>query len=304
MIYYICKRCNYKTNFFNNIKRHINNNNICTTHFSSYNLSNEDILIYSLIPYINDKQSIDKINYYDKDDKIIVNKQQIFEILSEIDNNKLKICKYCNNSFKKTIDLKKHILINCKICINLNDTKNVCNITNNTYNNCNINNNNITINFEIKPIISFDEKWDISHLSDSLRQSIFMSSYKYTQFIEHILQNDKNLNVLFDKNNEKATVFLNNKFKEMNKDNIVDESMVKIHTQLLDIYNDIKSNNKYALNELYLENEKKTTDVKLNEYNLDNKLRNNIIPCIVNIFTKHNEEIIEKYKNINEKIEL
>ena len=105
MVYYICKRCNYKTNYFNNIKRHINNNNICTTHFNSYNLSNEDILIYSLLPYINDSQNIDNIKYYDKEDKIIVNKLELFNILLNIDNNKKKKCDYCNSKFAKIMDL-------------------------------------------------------------------------------------------------------------------------------------------------------------------------------------------------------
>ena len=78
--------------------------------------------------------------------------------------------------------------------------------------------------------------------------------------------------------------YVNDEFKVMDKSNIVDESISKIHSQLTQIYNEIKDNNTFLIPGKYLENEKKYTDDRLDDYKNNDNVRKNVIGCVVNIF--------------------
>jgi len=319
---YICKRCNYTSKRLGDLKKHLNKKIICTKNPKSYGYTDEELIILSLIPYNNEIQENNNINICNKD-VIIINKDELFDIITNIELNKKKVCDYCSKKFNTINNLKNHVLTNCRLKLSLNiqnfnngetsentnnDNKiiniqnNIDNVTNNLTNNLTHNittNNNITINLQMKPIISFDKDWDISHLDEAVKQSIFLSSYKFTKFIEHILQNDRNLNILFDNENNKGTVYVNDEFKVMDKSNIVDESISKIHSQLTQIYNEIKDNNTFFIPGKYLENEKKHTDDKLDDYKNNDNVRKNVIGCVVNIFEQHKDDIIQKYKELD-----
>lgn len=318
---YVCKRCNHISKRLGDLKKHLNRKKICTKTANSYGYTDEELLILSLLPYENNLQKSNKINYI-IENPIIIDKDELFTIINDIEINKIKKCSFCEKEFPTLNALKNHVLTNCKLQLSLkkkseiiqnihNSTKNMSTTTsttttstttstttNNNFNQINniTNNNSITINLEVKPIISFDKEWDISHLDDAVKQSIFLSSYKFTKFVEHIMKNDKNFNILFDNENNKGTVYINDEFKVMDKNNIVDESMIKIHSQLTQIYNDIKDNNKYIIPEKYLEIEKETTDTKLEDYKKNDTIRKNVIGCMVNIFDKHKDDVIEKYR--------
>lgn len=320
---YICKRCNYTSKRLGDLKKHLNKKIICTKNPKSYGYTDEELIILSLIPYNNEIQENNNINICNKD-VIIINKDELFDIITNIELNKKKVCDYCSKKFNTINNLKNHVLTNCRLKLSLNkqninngetsentpnDNKiinniqnNIDNLTNNLTNNLTHNittNNNITINLQMKPIISFDKDWDISHLDEAVKQSIFLSSYKFTKFIEHILKNDRNLNILFDNENNKGTVYVNDEFKVMDKSNIVDESISKIHSQLTQIYNEIKDNNTFLIPGKYLENEKKYTDDRLDDYKNNDNVRKNVIGCVVNIFEKHKDDIIQKYKELD-----
>ena len=245
---YKCKRCLYTTKYFSDIKRHLTKKKICCRNLNSYDYSDEELLKLSLIPYYNDKQDIN-INTIKNINKNFLNKYEIMDLLSGIDKKKVKICVYCNKTFDKIQDLKTHIILECVSIID----KNINNPTvNNTINFNTVNNtintfNNININLNIEPIISFDKDWDISHLGTAEKQSLFMSMYKYTKTLEHILKNETNLNVLLDKNSDKGFVYNNNSIQEMSVDEIIDKSFNKIYNNLNHIYNDIQSNNYFGI---------------------------------------------------------
>ena len=246
---YKCKRCLYSTKYFSDIKRHLMKKKICSRNLDAYYYSDEELLKLSLIPYYNDKQDID-INIIKNKNKNLLNKSEIIDLLSNIDKNKIKICKYCNKNFDKIQDLKIHVILYC-ISIIEDKEDNILNI-NNTINNNTVNNtintiNNININLNIDPIISFDKDWDISHLGTAEKQSLFMSMYKYTKTLEHILKNETNLNVLIDKDSATGFVYNNNGIQQMSIDEIIDKSFNKIYNNLNDIYNDIQSNNYFGI---------------------------------------------------------
>jgi hypothetical protein len=146
-ITYQCKRCNYITNRYSNIVKHLNIKKQCNRTLESYNYSNDQLLILSLLPYIENNLSIkeNEIDYLKNSNEITKCKDKLLLFLDNIDKQKIKICDYCSQKFNKIIELKKHILISCFYKkIEKENKKIVNNIKINTENN--IINNNITNN--------------------------------------------------------------------------------------------------------------------------------------------------------------
>ena len=114
-ISYSCKRCNYKTNRYSNIAKHLNIKKQCNRTLESYNYSNDQLFILSLLPYDENNYSIDEkeIDYLKKSNEIIKYKEELFILLEKIDKQKLKNCECCSEKFNKILELKKHILISC-----------------------------------------------------------------------------------------------------------------------------------------------------------------------------------------------
>ena len=112
---YLCKKCCFKTNYFNDIKRHINKKTKCNKNINLINYSDDQILVLSLIPYINDKHSIDieELKHLNNSNIITKNLSELFISIENIDKCKIKKCEYCFNNFDKICDLRKHIISKC-----------------------------------------------------------------------------------------------------------------------------------------------------------------------------------------------
>ena len=116
MSYYECKNCSYTTKFFKDMKKHINKTTLCTETLNKYYIeySLDHRIILTLLPHDNNgKQIIEKEELLpDYNYKILTNRRKLINrICDERDNNKK--CYYCNESFEKIIELRKHILVKC-----------------------------------------------------------------------------------------------------------------------------------------------------------------------------------------------
>jgi len=298
MSYYSCKRCLLKTKNFTDIKRHFNKKIKCSKEINNFNNKEEELFIYSLIPFTDNVQNI---NYNEVfiNKNILKDKDKLFDEINNIEKNKLKTCKYCNITFNKIQDLKNHMILKC-FSILLNDiykhdpdiiekvyenniTNNVTHITNNNI-------TNITINVNTDSIISFDKDWDVSHLSNGAKQSLVISFVKYTKTLEHILKNDKNINVLLDKDSDKGFIFKNNNFEEMSKNDIIEKSFLKIYNHIKNFIEDIKNNNEYCIDIDLLEEHNVILESKYNKYYTDNLSKSMV-----------HEYLIEKYENVKDR---
>ena len=134
MVYYKCLKCNYKSNIFTDIKRHINISKICVKSLNnSYFITDDENVILSLLPYDdNDNQIINK-ETMKKYNNIYINRKIL---LNALDNkNNKKSCPYCNKVFDKIQHLKEHIIIDCfQDYINNKDDTKITNITTNNQN--------------------------------------------------------------------------------------------------------------------------------------------------------------------------
>jgi hypothetical protein len=143
--------------------------------------------------------------------------------------------------------LKKHIVLECfekemeknNIDSNIKED-NKLNINYNTVNNTTVNNiinntfNNTNITFNITSPIPFDQNWDVSKIDDKQKLILFLEDKKYSKTMEEILQNEKNLNIILDKDSDLGLIYKNDveKFINMKSNDIIDKAMNKIYNHL------------------------------------------------------------------------
>ena len=168
---YTCKKCSYKTQQFTDMVRHVNKRKFCIKKLDAYNYTDEELLRLSLLHNIDDTQ---KSTIKNNKNKNVLKKEQFFEIINQIDKNKLKECPLCNSSFSKIVDLKNHLILEC-VTIDLDDSKIVKNIEKSIViegsHNSIANSNNITNN--------------ITNITNNIQE----------HFIDHL---NKYVNIVFD----------------------------------------------------------------------------------------------------------
>jgi hypothetical protein len=224
-------------------------------------------------------------------------------VVSEENINNFK-CDFCDKQFNLKYNLNKHIR---NTHSKEDNKKNIVinNIQNNT-NNTNIqniqNNINITnISLKIPELIPFDEEWDLSEIKNTDKHLLMISKIMYTQLLEKILENEKNLNIIIDKDNNTGLVYSNvenkKEYKNMEFEKIIEKSMEKINKHLIDIFKDITENfnNSYYLDE----NNKKIINDKYRNFRLDKNIKKTVENYFFDIFNKNNQKSIQIMTDIN-----
>ena len=267
-MYYECKRCLHTTKQKIEIVRHLNRKNKCI-------IINVEALKYS------DTEILDLSTkkMFDKDDSN----------LNEKDINDKLICNYCNATFHNKSNLNIHI--NNKKCF-----EKYTNITNHN-NTLNQQNNIININFNL--VKSFDEDWDVSKIDKTLRDMLVLSNIQYTKTLEHILDNESNLNVVFDDDSKSGIVYKNEleRFQPMTVTDIIDKSMDKLYKQLKVFYNDFSDKkDEYLLDEHFLNRVKDLTDKKYSDYKTNKDINLRVKELITNIYNSKKNETLKIYE--------
>jgi hypothetical protein len=289
-----------KNNEINNILDEVNTFENSNTFKVSDNIEVSDIFEKSNIDdYSNIFKVVDNIKVSNIFEKSSIgedlNSHNIFENSSNINSTNLDncenkyICNNCNSSFHNRSNLNRHT----KNCNN----KKIVNITNNTLNNNTLNQNIININLNIPR--SFDEDWDISKIDKTLRNMLLLSNMKYTKTLEHILDNDTNLNVIINDESNSGIVYINSseKFKPMSIDDIIDKSMDKLHKQLNSFYIDLKEEkNELLLDDDILNTVKDTTDRKYESFKNNKYINEKVKEFITNIYNNKRHETIKIYE--------
>ena len=263
--YYECRRCFYKTKYKNDMRRHLNNKNICKKKNVLCNLTHEELYELSFIK----KKTILEEN--DKDSKFI--------------------CEHCNKSFSRNYNLKIHQESRCKKNVVKDEQNN--NITNyNTMNNTlNTTNNNIMVNILCNP---FENKFDISHI-DQLTKMDLIINIIYTKALEHILENKNNLNLLLEDDHETAVVYKNEKekFVRMNKAEFTQNIMQNMKNTL-SYMNDETAKNPYLTERI-----DEIINLKYNKYTEEKQTNDIVNDMICKIYDQKKAEVQEVFKNIN-----
>ena len=292
----------FSTEKYSNILKHSIKQKNCKKNIESYNYSDDQLLILSLLPN-NNQYNEDNLKYLKDSDVIYKNKDKLLSAIDYIDKHKIKHCLYCNEEFKRYMDLRNHVLISC---FHKEITKNNIEepkITINNNNSNNITNNNITNNIyiDLKSPIGFDKEWDITQLSTDKKDNLIISKIMYTGLLEEILKNEINLNVIIDKNNDSGMVYNNDidQYIQMKSKDIIDNTMRKLQKHLLDLHN---SNT--TIIEDFLKDSKKIIIKKHSDYIRCNDTQKIVKEFITNIYENKKDDAIKMSQNIiNKKAE-
>ena len=232
-------------------------------------------------------------------------KDEITESTSE-DNCDKYICKKCNKIFSRKYTLTRHNLKYCKIINDNENENNNTNILNNNSYNTNNNTNNIEtqniINFNFNLMKSFNEQWDVSSMDNFLKLALMLSSNKYTNTLKSILENDNNLNVIFDKNNEYGLIYNkeDKKFTNMKINEIIELSMEKLNKHLEEFHNEISESLKNVnlnIDPEIIDIVKDKINKKYTTYKKNNEVKNGVNNIISDIFNEkydYTKEICNK----------
>lgn len=260
---YQCIRCSFQTDRKSILINHLNKKNKCKKKLNVYFIPNNIIHEMSNIP----------INLINND----------FQ------------CKYCLKNYSCNYNLNRH-LKQCKLKEKKND-----NLLNkfHLYNNIEIKkyiNNfyNLTIlkYFEENKIYnSFYKSWNISHIDLLTKKLLYISNDKYSDLLRKILENDKNINIIYDKNELYGYVINDNKNIEIiEKNKIVNETMKKI-VNTFNIFKDQLDDNDKIIDKNLLYKENDIIDDKYNLYLTNNIVSSKVENIILNLYYEKFQEI-------------
>ena len=291
-----CIRCMYITDKLKNMKYHLNRKVKCDkTNLACINYTDEEIEEASLIR-INKRNNLKcefcKKTYTSKITLLTHQKNYCKKINKELFDENDKN----NNEYHKDKILNDKILndkiLNDKI---LNDTIiNETNIINNNITN-NITNNVININLPI----SFDKDWNIEHIDNYLKTLLLICDNKFTFFLDNVLKNKINLNVVLDKNMSEAYVFTDNEYKNIEKDELLSKSMEKIYNHLIKIkdeFNDSQDN----CNEI-IQKEATSLNKKYSDYLKNDNIKDYVHEYLSDIYDSNKKEAYELYVEFKNK---
>ncbi len=320
---YVCNRCNYKSTHMSDLIGHLRRKKTCAKKIASYNYSDDQNLILSLVPYYNNSHEIDMndIQYLKKSNKMWQNKKVLLNTIEKINKDKCKKCSYCSEEFQLISDLKKHILTTCFYkYINVKEEMNQMNQnnvvssgiagnnnslnienshnTNNTNNTTNIT-NNMSFNVALQQPIPFEDKWDVSKIDEQIKQSLLISNIMYTNLLKEILKNEMNLNIIIDKESNSGMVYKNDidKYIKMKSIDIVDNTMKKLNQQLLEINKDTE-----VTKTIFPEIEdfsRKMINKKYIDYTKNNTIKTQVAGIITNILDSKKEDAIKMSTSID-----
>ena len=260
---------------------------------------------------------------YNKHNSFVVihsNKKLLLDILKK--NDKEKTCSLCNKKFEKTHELRHHILLECftnemaknneisKKNINIttdNSTNNNChntnNITDNSTNNITdntTNTNNITNIIINLPPIEFDKNWSMEEIVEfKTKYDILYSDIMYTSLLQKLLENKKNLNVIVDTSKNVGFIYKNDaeKYVKMDIDDITENSMDKLHKNLLELNNNINPVTNYQ--SITKINEERI-NTKLKDYKNKPDLKKRVDFLIADIYDKKKVNAYDVSKTVDD----
>ena len=315
----------------NNITDIITTNNIDNHNIDNHNIDNHNIDNLNIDNHNIDNHNIDNHNFDNKHDNNITedHNDNISDTISDHtsdcnDSNIIIIDNDFKNKLNKNINKKEENIFTCDVCLkifnrkyNLTRHKKKCSIEkintnflkssdnsdnniNNTTNNFNtINNNynkNLFVNFNVEP---FDNDWDVSRITKFTRHSILLSKIMYSNLLDNILQNEKNLNVVIEKDTNTGIVYKNNvdKFITMNMQDIIDKSMDKLNKHLKDFYNESMKDDEFIIMDKIFQEQIVNIENKYNEFKNNDEIKKKVEEFITQIYDKKKENAIKLYNN-------
>jgi hypothetical protein len=213
-------------------------------------------------------------------------------------------CENCNGRYANKSSLKIYMEKYCKfkkdtennLESNDNNKINITNITNND-NKINIKELNITNIININLPVSFDKEWNLEHFDNFLKMQTLVCNNKFTGFLNNVLKNKINLNVVLDKNMKEARIFNGDKYENIAIEELSEKSMEKIYNQLSKLKEDFKSDDSF---EISFDEDIKMIEKKYDDYKKNSEIKKKVEEHIASIYDTKKIEAYEIYKEFTD----
>ena len=132
-----------------------------------------------------------------------------------------------------------------------------------------------------------------------MKQLLLLADNKYTDLLKKILENKNNLNVILDKKTNIGYVYnSNNEYQNMEKSDIINMSMEKLHNELNKMKDEIETSESKIIIK-HTEEEVNKIDTKYNDYISNKNTQKKVEECISDIFDTKKDDAHNLFNNIN-----
>ena len=233
------------------------------------------------------KEQCDIINT----DAYLLSDEKIYEKTFQKKTNNFS-CDECDYNTNRKPNLERHKL--------KHNNKSKVNEKNGIVINADVININQNININLcQKIVPFDMQWDVMNFDSIKKRSHLSSINLMTELLEEILKNNKNLNVILDKNKERGLVYKNDneKYIYLDKSKIIDQSMEKLNIHLKIFLEETLC----IINNQIISILSKNIDTKYENYCNNKEIKKIVEGYISNIFDSVKEEANKKYIDVLDK---
>jgi len=136
-------------------------------------------------------------------------------------------------------------------------------------------------------IVDFNDNW-ILNINDTEKLILFLQENKFTKTLEVILEDQYNLNIIFEEN-DNCTVYIKKSFVLVESKIIYEKIMNKLCQLLCDFFAELSIYNKLTINVDIYKNELSILKNKYDAYIKDDSLRVKVNQIIKNIYDKKKE---------------
>ena len=117
----------------------------------------------------------------------------------------------------------------------------------------------------------------------------------YSNLLDNILQNEKNLNVVIEKETNTGLVYKNNveKFITMNIQDIIDKSMDKLNKHLKDFYKESLKDEEFIIMDKIFHEQIKNIENKYNDFKKNEEIKKKVEDFITQMYDNKKEKAIK-----------
>ena len=145
--------------------------------------------------------------------------------------------------------------------------------------------------------IEFNDNWDLSELDNKQKLILLLQNSKFTKTLEIILENDLNLNLIFEDDN-KCIVYVKKSLVVLESKFIYTKIMDKLCKLLCEFYADLSTPNIFDINPSIFDSELTVLKIKYDSYVKDEELQGKVNAIIKFIYDKKKERTAQIFTEI------
>jgi len=145
--------------------------------------------------------------------------------------------------------------------------------------------------------IEFNDNWDLSEIDNKQKLILLLQISKFTKTLEIILDNELNLNLIFE-DNDKCLVYVKKSLVVLESKFIYTKIMDKLCKLLCEFHSDLSTSNILTINPSIFDSELTVLKIKYDSYVKDEELQGKVNALIKFIYDKKKERTAQIFTEI------